>query len=93
MGGIIDHSSNLPDPIALSSAEVEYNQACLAIMAATHVHMILQDLEHQPYKTSQPLQILLDSKIAIAIGTSFKDIKHTCHILCQYHYVWDSFNN
>ena len=91
MGGIIDHSSNLPDPIALSSAEAEYNQACLAIMATTHVHMILQDLEQQLDKTSLPLPILLDSKSAIAIGTSFRDTKHTRHILRRYHYVRDAF--
>ena len=33
MGGIVDHSSNMPDPVALSSAEAEYNEACLACMA------------------------------------------------------------
>ncbi len=53
-------------------------------MAATHAHMILQDLEHQPDKTPQPLPIILDSKSAIAIGTSFKDTKHTRHILRRY---------
>jgi hypothetical protein len=25
MGGIVDHSSNIPDPVAMSSAEAEYN--------------------------------------------------------------------
>ena len=29
MGGIVDHSSNMPDPVAMSSAEAEYNEACL----------------------------------------------------------------
>jgi hypothetical protein len=61
-------------------------------MATTHVHMILQDLEHQLDKTSLPLPILRDSKSAIAIGTSFKDTKHTRHILRRYHYVRDAFN-
>jgi transposase InsO family protein len=35
MGGV-DHSSNLPDPVALSSAEAEYNEECIALMAASH---------------------------------------------------------
>ncbi len=30
MGGVVEHSSNMPDPVALSSAEAEYNEACLA---------------------------------------------------------------
>jgi hypothetical protein len=29
MGGLVDQSSNLPDPVALSSAEAEYNEGCL----------------------------------------------------------------
>jgi hypothetical protein len=35
MGGIVDHSSNLPDPVTLSSAEAEYNEGCIAMMAAS----------------------------------------------------------
>jgi hypothetical protein len=37
MGGIVDHSSNMPDPVALSSAEAEYNEGCVAFMAASHL--------------------------------------------------------
>jgi len=29
MAGIFDHSSNLSDPVALSSAEAEYNEGSL----------------------------------------------------------------
>jgi hypothetical protein len=29
MGGIVYHSSNMPDPVALSSAEAEYNEGCV----------------------------------------------------------------
>jgi hypothetical protein len=90
MGGIIDHSSNLPDPIALSSAEAEYNQACLALVASTHVSMILEDLTQQPSPPDLP--IFMDSQSGIAIGSSFKDTKHIRHILRRYHYVRDTFN-
>ena len=45
MGGVVDHSSNLPDPITLSSAEAEYNEACLACMGTNHLAMFLDDLE------------------------------------------------
>ena len=40
MGGVVDHSSNMPDPIALSSAEAEYNEACLACMALSQFKML-----------------------------------------------------
>jgi hypothetical protein len=41
MGGIVDHSSNLPDPVALSSAKAEYNEGYLAFMATSHLCMLL----------------------------------------------------
>lgn len=40
MGGIVDHSSNLPDLVALSSAEAEYKEGCIAMMAASHLQML-----------------------------------------------------
>jgi hypothetical protein len=45
MGGVVDHSSNLPDPVALSSAKAEYNKGCIAFMAASNLWMLLADLE------------------------------------------------
>lgn len=41
----MDHSSNLPDPVALLSAEAEYNEGCIAFMAASHLRMLLCKLE------------------------------------------------
>ncbi len=88
MGGAVDHSSNLPDPVALSSAESEYNQLCVAGMATTHMNMFLNELELKDCDDfSSPVSIFLDNSSVIAIGTSFKDTKHTRHILCRYHYV------
>jgi transposase InsO family protein len=86
MGGIVDHSSNLPDPVALSSAEAEYNEACLACMATTHMRMLLDELEGNK-KPFWKVPLILDSKSAIAMGSSFRDTKHTRHILRRYHYV------
>jgi len=31
----------MPDPVALSSAEAEYNEGCVAFMAASHLRMLL----------------------------------------------------
>jgi hypothetical protein len=79
MGGIIDHSSNLPDHVALTAAEAQYNQAYLAIMAAIHTTRKLEDLHKQE---SQHLTLLImDSYSGIAIGASLMDTKHNRHIL------------
>ena len=84
-GGVVDHSSNLPDPIALSSAEAEYNETCLACMGTAHIKMLLEDLEL--VEISQPTPILIDSKAAHDMGHSFRSTKHTRHIMRRYHYV------
>jgi hypothetical protein len=42
---VVEHSSNMPDPLAFSSAESEYNEACLACMTTAHLKQFLEDLE------------------------------------------------
>jgi len=87
MGGVVDHSSNLPDPVALSSAEAEYNEGCLAMMASSHLRMLLAELEDSTEDSLAPTNIYFDSRSAIAMGINFRDTKHTRHILRRYHYV------
>jgi hypothetical protein len=87
MGGIVDHSSNLPDPVTLSSAEAEYNEGCLAMMATSHLWMLLAELENITDESLAPSTIYFDSKSAIAMGNNFRDTKHTRHTLRHYHYV------
>jgi hypothetical protein len=88
MGGIVDHSSNMPDPVALCSAEAEYNEACLACMATSPLRMLLDELElKRELELFATVPIILDSSSAIAMGNSFKDTKHTRHIMRRYHYV------
>jgi len=43
--GIIDHSSNMPDPVAMSLSEEECNQAFIAMMALMHISMALREFE------------------------------------------------
>jgi hypothetical protein len=81
MGGVIDHSSNLPNPVALSSAEAEYNEGCLAMMATSHLRMPLAEFERTTDESMEPTNIYFDSKSAIAMGSNFRDTKHTRHIL------------
>jgi len=87
MGGIVDHSSNMPDPIALSSAEAEYNEGCVAFMAASHLCMLLCEFEGIKDEEKAATTIYFDSKSTIAMGAKYKDIKHTRHIMRRYHYV------
>jgi hypothetical protein len=89
IGGVVEHSSNMPDPVALSSAEAEYNEACLACMATAHLNF-LEDLE-LPFaddkKSKKPIQIFIDNRSAIDMGASFKDTQRTRHMMRRYHYV------
>jgi hypothetical protein len=87
MGGIVDHSSNMPDPVALSSAEAEYNEGCVAFMAASHLRMLLCEMENISEENMAATTINFDSKSAIAMGANYKDTKHTRHIMRRYHYV------
>jgi hypothetical protein len=87
MGGIVDHSSNMPDPIALSLAEAEYNEGCVAFMASSHLRMLLCEFEGVRDKDTPATTIYFDSKSAIAMGANYKDTKHTRHIMRRYHYV------
>jgi hypothetical protein len=93
MGGVVDHSSNLPDPVALSSAEAEYNEGCIAFMAASHLQMFLAELEGIEESKLPPTAMFFDSKSAIAMGESYKETKHTRHIIRRYHYVHDGISS
>ncbi len=87
MGGIVDHSSNMPDPVASSSAEAEYNEECVAFMAASHLRMLLCELKGVDESSLPPTIMFFDSKSAMAMGNSYRDTKHTRHIMRRYHYV------
>lgn len=45
MGGLVDCSSNMPNPMALSSPEAEYNQARIAMMALMYILMVMNNFE------------------------------------------------
>jgi len=93
MGGIVDHSSNMPGPVAMSSAEAEYNEACLATMGLSHIQMFENELENQPVDATSNTNLYLDNISAIAMGRSFRDTKHTRHILRRYHFVRTAVEN
>ena len=43
-GGPIDHGTHVPVPVAKSSAEIDYNAACTAVMALAHFRMLIHEL-------------------------------------------------
>jgi hypothetical protein len=90
MRGVVEYSNNNPDPVALSSAVAEYNEACLACMATAHLKQFLEDLE-LPFaddkKIKKPIHIFIDNRSAVDMGASFKDTQRTRHMMRRYHYV------
>ena len=94
-GGVVNHRSYLPVPVALSSREAEYLAAYVACTAAQHIRMLNYNLYHlmeenyelEKTQTYPSSNVILDSKAAIAIAKSDKDTMRTRHILCRYHFV------
>ena len=66
-GGPIDHNTHVPGPVAQSSAESEYNAACISGMALAHFRMLVHEfLNEDPdmVPKESPL-IVLDKKYAM----------------------------
>ena len=86
-GGIVDSAMTFPVPVALSSAEAEYNNACDACVAINAMAMLVNELEGRDPDMPLHIPLLLDNQACIAMGESFKDTKHNRHIIRRYHYV------
>jgi hypothetical protein len=86
-GGVIESATTLPDPVALSSAEAEYNNACVAGMAVTAAMMLINEIRGKDPDTAVKIPLLVDNQAAVSMGESFTDTKRTRHILRRYHYV------
>jgi hypothetical protein len=59
-------------------------------MAASHLRMLLCELNGTKDEGTPPTSIYFDSKSAIAMGANYRDTKHTRHIMRQFHYVRDN---
>ena len=86
-GGVVDSAMTFPTPVALSSAEAEYNTASLACAAINALSMLVNEMDSRDTDLPLRIPLLLDNTAAIAMGDSFKDTKHTRHILRRYHYT------
>ena len=94
-GGAVDHGSQMPVPIAMSTGEAEYLGAGNACMSAAHIRMLIYDMhnlgspEHSYTEPNSmpPAIIVLDSEAAMAMANSDRDTARTRHIARRYHYV------
>ena len=87
-GGVIDHASLVPTPVAMSSAEAEYNACAVTAMAVAHSRMLISDLNGvDPDHYGNPVNIMVDSSSAKAMTENEKDTKRTRHIARRIHYV------
>jgi hypothetical protein len=70
-GGLVEAASFVPDPVAMSSAESEYNAACTACIGIAHLRMLVQELPGNPPDSPLLVPLLIDSKSAMAMGLDF----------------------
>ena len=81
-GGPIYQCTHVTGPVSKSSAEIEYNAACIAGMALAHFIILIHELLNK-YPDIAPQEaplIVLDSKSAMCMANYGKDTKHTRHI-------------
>jgi hypothetical protein len=95
MGGIIDHGTHVPVPVAMSSGEAEYLGAGTAAMSAAHFRMLHYDFENlgkeeyslQAMDETRPSTIFLDNTATIQMAQINRDTNRTRHISRRIHYV------
>jgi hypothetical protein len=63
MGGVVDHTSNILDPITTLFAGTEYNAGWACFMAASHLRMILCKLENMEDNEMEVTTIYFHSKL------------------------------
>ena len=87
--GKIDHVTHVPEPVAQSSVENEYNATCIAEMALAHFRMLIHEFLKKGtdiVPEEAPL-IVLDSKYDMCMAKNGKDTKHTRQISRRMHLV------
>jgi hypothetical protein len=81
-GGILEHSSNMSEPVAMISAEAKYKIDCMSYMETIHMHMTLNHIEEleDEFKEDKPVDIYMDNIPAVDTSITFKDTKNARHI-------------
>lgn len=79
-GGLINASSFVPQPVALSSAEAEVNALTVGITAAMHAKYLWMELLTGDSEASLTVPVFVDNSAAIAISSSERSTAKTRHI-------------
>ena len=88
-GGTIDYGTHIPESVAESSAESEYNSVCTEGMALANFRMLIHELLNKDpdiVPEEAPL-IVLDNKSSMCMAENGKNTKHTRHITRRMHFV------
>ena len=85
----IDHFTHVTGTVSQSSAESDYNAACISVMALENFRMLNNELlnKYTYVVPEQPPLIILDIESAIYIYKYGKENKHTRHIVRKMHLV------
>ena len=88
-GGPIYQVTHVPEPVAQSSAESNYNAACTAGMDLAHSRILIHELLNKDpdIVLEGASLIILDIKSAFFIDNNGKYTKHTRHISRRVNFV------
>jgi hypothetical protein len=86
-GGVVDCTSTVPIPVALSTAESESNMGALASRAMAHVRMLLLEFRGLDPDMTVTIPLMMDNSAAQIIGHSFRDTAHSRHIMRRWFYT------
>ena len=80
-GGAVDYNTFVPSPVAMSSAEAEYNAGAMAGMTMAHIRMLQNKLSGHEADIIKngPIPMYCDSASAVTIVNSEKDIRSLRH--------------
>ena len=87
-GGTLDHGTHVPGPVAQSSAQIEYNAACTAVMFLAHFIMLIHEVlnKDQDIVPEEAPVIVLDGRSDMYMAKNGKDTKHIRHIVSTIHF-------
>jgi hypothetical protein len=86
-GAVVDVSSSMPQLVAFSTCEAEYCTASLAVMAATYVKKVFNELHGIDPDYHLTIPIGIDSKSAIDTANSHKETQRTRHFQRRFHSI------
>ena len=93
-GGLIDHGTHVPVPVAQSITESDYNEAWTAGIALSHFRMLIHGLLNKDpviVPDEAPL-IILDSKSSMCMSKNDKDNNHTRKMFRRLNFVRNDEN-